>query len=276
MTGQLDGHKSSGGESSPTTTVPRPNPACDSVSDSGADSGSDSGSETVAQILSAQAALLEQWISSPEALTVATHIVRKRSLTYCPDELIHEAWLRLQRSMAARSEPLPEMNDLTSAARYCARVLDNLSRDWIRTNRRRRELSVASFHEANELDPQSSRRDLVDPTDPHLIVETRLLLEQLIHKVADRAEKGLRCGTCPAEVVTATAIEILQMALAGIQPGDQGREWIDQLMYTALDRVSPEPLSTEAARTQRKSRCGRCVMNLLNQSMRDMGAGDLQ
>lgn len=74
----------------------------------------------------------------------------------------------------------------------------------------------------------------------------------------------------------ATALEILQMALTGIEPGDQGREWIDQLMYTALDRVAPTPDASAAARTQRKSRCGRCVMDLLNASMIDMGGGEPQ
>lgn len=234
------------------------------------------GHSSADSVISAQSDLLERWIMSPDAQVVAAQILRKRSLAYAPSELIHEGWIRLQRSMATRSEPLPEMSDLTSAARYCSRVLDNLSRDWVRTNLRRREISVASIHQATESDQQQSRLDLVDRSDPHLIVETRFLLEQLIHKVAERAERGVHCGSCAPEVVVATALEILQMALTGIEPGDQGREWIDQLMYTALDRVAPTPDASDAARAQRKSRCGRCVMDLLNASMMDMGGGEPQ
>lgn len=227
-------------------------------------------------VVIAQSQLLEHWIMSPAAHVVATQILRKRSLSYAPNELIHEGWIRLQRSMASRTEPLPEMSDLTSAARYCLRVLDNLSRDWVRTSLRRQEISVSSEQLTTTADHQTLHSDRMDPTDPHRIVETRLLLEQLVHKVAERAERGIDCVACPPEVVVATALEILQMALAGIQPGDQGRDWIDQLMYSALDRVASEPAASTAARTQRKSRCGRCVMELLNAGMLDLGGGDSQ
>ena len=223
-------------------------------------------------IKNAQLSLLEEWITSPEALNVAGRILRRRSLNYAPTELIHEAWLRLQRSMAARSEPLPEMSDLTAAARYCSRVLDNLSRDWVRVGLRRRELMMASIDEIEETLPQSF---VAGTSDPNELTHTRLLLTQLVHMIAVRADAGWRCSSCSTEIVVAAAIEIVQMALAGTQPNGDGRNWIDQLMYVAIDRVHPDPAVSDAARAQRKSRCGRCVMELLNAAMSDVNGGDL-
>jgi hypothetical protein len=208
-------------------------------------------------LVARQAELLEAWLLSPDAHTTARRLLARRRLDRQPAELLDEAWIRIRRSLTDRTDPLPDLTDEAHAARYAARVLDNLSRDWVRAAARRSE--VALFEDAAPA-----------VIDDHSAFEARLVLERLLHAVAARGSSGVSCSGCPDAVVVATALEVVHLVLAGHDGGDRGRSWIDQLLHVAVDRVDGGVQRTEAARNQRKSRCGRCASQLLTAS-----AGDL-
>jgi hypothetical protein len=211
--------------------------------------------------IAAQRTRLEAWLATDAATTAARRLITRRRLDCSPDDLINDAWIRIRQSFTNRTEPLPDLDDEQAAARYCARVLDNLCRDRLRQGSRRRELSLTTI--SGEAEPTSD-------ADPSATAETRILVEQLLFAVGRRAENGLTCAGCQPAVVAATALEILHLVLNGDDTGDRGRTWFDQMLHTALERVDPNTATTEAARNQRKSRCGRCVSELLTDSMRDL------
>lgn len=211
--------------------------------------------------ITAQQGRLEAWLASDTATSVARRLIIRRRLDCSPGDLINDAWIRIRQSFTNRVEPLPDLDDDDSAARYCARVLDNLSRDRLRQGSRRRELSLTTI--SGDAEPTAD-------ADPSTTTETRILVEQLLFAVGRRAENGLSCTGCQPAVVAAAALEILHLVLNGDDTGDRGRTWFDQMLHTALERVDPNTPSTDAARNQRKSRCGRCVSELLTASMRDL------
>lgn len=238
----------------------------DRVSDGVSDGISDEAGDGVGGLatrLETQRALLQTWVTSPEARALAVMLVRRRRLTSSPDELISEAWLRIMRSFRTRTEPLPEMNTLVDAQRYCARVIDNLCRDAGRRTMRSRESSLDVLTEERNLQP-------VTATDPIDEANNRLMVERLLMVLGAHVDKGFRCPGCPTHVAAATAFEVLHMVLAGVDGEQRGRNWWDQLLYTALDRVDPpegDRSVSAAATAQRKSRCGRCVTELLNAAL---------
>ena len=221
----------------------------------------------LAHQVASQRRLLHEWLATDEARRVAQRLVSRRNLGISADDLINEAWIRIERSFSGSSDARPDIADMASAARYCARILDNLARDHTRAASRRRELPMSTFS-------QDTITDRSDPeSDPAVGRESRILVEQLLFAVGRRAEGAVTCDGCPPEVVAAAALEILHLVLDGDDTGDRGRTWFDQILHTALGRVDPLQPTTEAARNQRKSRCGRCVSELLQASMDDLMGG---
>lgn len=208
-----------------------------------------------------QRALLESWVQSPEALQLAGAVIRRRGLEQSPAELISEAWLRIMRSFENRTEPLPSMSSSQEAARYGARIIDNLCRDHARRSMRRRETSLDLMLE--------SRGDSAAPSiAPIEDADARLMLEQVLIALGRTIESGFRCPGCPNHIAASTALEVIHMVLAGEDGDTRGRTWLDQLMYVALEKVDPQPAEkSPSAQSQRKSRCGRCVTELLNTAL---------
>lgn len=208
-----------------------------------------------------QRALLESWVQSPEALQLASAVIRRRGLEQSPAELISEAWLRIMRSFENRTEPLPSMSSSQEAARYGARIIDNLCRDHARRSMRRRETSLDLMLE--------SRGDSAAPSiAPIEDADARLMLEQVLIALGRTIESGFRCPGCPNHIAASTALEVIHMVLAGEDGDTRGRTWLDQLMYVALEKVDPQPAEkSPSAQSQRKSRCGRCVTELLNTAL---------
>jgi len=99
------------------------------------------------------------------------------------------------------------------------------------------------------------------------------LVEQLLLAVAARGTHMVRCQGCPPELVVTTAMECLHMVLAGDDGGDRGRDWFDRVLHTALSRVDTSDRS-DRAQDQRKSRCGRCVTDLLGATMNEILGGN--
>jgi hypothetical protein len=154
------------------------------------------------------------------------------------------------------------MTSVQETSRYGARVIDNLCRDLARKNFRRRETSLEVMLTDRSGDQALATSDTADGT------ETRMMLEQVLLALGRNIEAGFTCPGCPNHVAAATALEVVHMVLAGEDGDTKGRNWLDQMLYVALERVDPETTpKSDAARTQRKSRCGRCVTELLNAAL---------
>jgi DNA-directed RNA polymerase specialized sigma24 family protein len=217
-----------------------------------------------AHLLGLQRDLIEAWLASDAAVRTAERYLRWRSVDADPAEICNEAWVRLNGSMKHRDSPLPAVTTTDDAAAYCARVIDNLVRDRRRAAHRRR------------IDPLDDFQDLATGTGVSTSEERvldRMLIEQLLHVVADMGTRTAPCEGCPRAVVVATALEVVHMVLAGDEGGPRGREWMDQHIHTALARVDSAE-RTERAWDKRKSRCGRCVVELLGAAMAEV-TGDV-
>ena len=234
---------------------PRPTPICSWTSQVGSeDEIILSVSETSPQTRD----LLTAWLESADALATATRLVRRRGLSVSGPDLVNEAYLRMRRRFDDRVDT-PRFTDLRDAARYGARMLDNLSRDLLRSRRRGPVLV-----RLDDGDVALSDGDEVGD------VERRILVEQLLRVVARRATEHIACHGCPSEVVAAAALEVVHLVLSGHDGTDRGRTWFDQMIHAALSRVDPYVAPSDAARNQRKSRCGRCAADLLSASMSDL------
>ncbi|MEY2974954.1 MAG: hypothetical protein RIR49_1374 [Actinomycetota bacterium] len=215
--------------------------------------------------LERQRRLLLDWLGSDDASATAARLLRRRDLDWPADDLINDAWIRIVGSLERRSQPLPDLDVPAKAARYAARVLDNLARDRLRERLGRREVSLEQAMLGVASAPSTSGHE-----DG---VTDRVLLEQLLHAVAQRAGDGVRCAGCPGEVVAAAALEVIHMVLLGDEGGRRGRSWMDRVLRSAIERVDPTHPESPAARDQRVSRCGRCASDLLAAGMSDlMGA----
>lgn len=221
---------------------------------------SDVAPEPVHPELARQRALLDSWLRSDDATVTARRLLTRRGLDASPADLVNDAWVRITESIARRTEPYPELTESRHAARFCARVLDNLSRDRLRSGARRREVELFDTFADERADPAA--------------MDTRLMLQQLLGAVAARAEQLDPCPGCPDEVVAAAALELIHLVLAGHDGGERGRTWIDQMLYLALDRVDGGVSRTEAAASQRKARCGRCIDGLLRAAAADLVGAD--
>jgi hypothetical protein len=205
--------------------------------------------------LAEQRLLLETWLQSDEALRVAQRLVHSRRLRRSPEELVSEAWLKLDRHLNGRATAFPDLRDEISAGRYLYRVLDNLSRDMLRADNRRNDLELVD-------------QALVSAHSEG--VETRMMLEQLVWSVGRLAATQPPCDGCSSVVVASAALSVLHLLLADSDGAINGRTALDRLLYEALQHASHRPLSDEALR-QRKARCGKCITELLTDGLREIG-----
>ena len=206
--------------------------------------------------LDRQQALVLAWLQTDDALQASRRLLARRSLDLSPGDLIHEAWIRVRRSFEQRTTPLPDLPSTIEAARYGARVLDNLTRDHARRQRRSGEVTV-----------NPSDLDLRDPESSSDHIEDRVLVEQLLLEVSEAITEMPGCPGCDDTVVAAGALTLLHLVLGGHDGSSRGRTWIDRMLHEALDRVDPSGDLSDAARNQRKSRCGRCVIELITAGM---------
>ena len=212
--------------------------------------------------LSAQRSLVLSWLASAEARSTAEALVRRHSDgSFIADDLLHDAWIRLDSVFERRVTAYPHLADSVGIARFCTRVLDNLARDRMRSVRRRREVALVDF-DLPRLEPMV------------LGVEERVLLHRLVEVIGRVRVDDVSCQGCSSEVVVATALEIVHLVLSGDEGAETGRTWMDRLMHAALDRVVGDDGLSYEARTQRKSRCGRCVVELLSRSMHQLMEDD--
>ncbi len=208
----------------------------------------------------AQGELIHGWLASDDARMTASRLLRRRGLTDDPDDLLHDAWLRINRSFDSDRPLLETMDDSRDAARYGARVLDNLARDRVRRQSRRNEVTLNPA----DLDIRATAAGSDDASNE------RVLVEQLLNQVALLVGDMPHCRGCSNDVVAAAALALLHMVLNDEPGAERGRRWIDQMLNAALERVDPKMPSSQSAREQRKSRCGRCVIALITAAMTEL------
>jgi hypothetical protein len=206
-------------------------------------------------VLHNQRVLAERWLQSDEAMRIAGRLVRSRRMHRSPEEIISEAWLRIERHFGNRSRPLSDFGDEVVVSRYMYRVLDNVSRDLIRSDIRK-----------------IGARLVEDPAVPSHAdaVESRVILEHLIWAVGQEATAPRRCDGCSDAIVVSAALTVLHLLLED-QGGElRGRATLDRLITDALKFATHDALS-EAAIRQRKSRCSDCIVELLQDGLRRTG-----
>ena len=218
-------------------------------------------SDLVHDLLQRQRTLIAEWLASEPAVITAKRYLRWRTLDDDPAEVCNEAWVRITTALDRRAAPLPDVATLDDAAAYAARTIDNIVRD------RRRRLTRRGDAHVEDL-PELLLTAGDDGHEAHVV--DRVLIEQLLVIVASKAGAPDRCPGCPGEVVIATALEVLHMVLAGDEGGDRGRAWIDRLIHTPLERTDAHTPASDRALDQRKSRCGRCVIDLLSAALREL------
>lgn len=209
------------------------------------------------------ARLVQRWLASDDAHATARRLAQRRGLPIEPNELVHDAWVRIEQGIQSNTHNFEDVFDARSAARYGARTIDNLSRDRLRAAQRRREFSLDVIEIVGPADGAADATN----GEYRSSSDQRLVVEDLLESVIERAGEGTRCRGCPVDVVVATAITLIHMVLNDEPGAERGRQWIDQMLYAALERSNPSATIVGAAGEQRKSRCGRCVMALLRDAI---------
>ena len=164
--------------------------------------------------------------------------------------------MSMRSSLARRSEAFPHLHDQISAHRYAARSMQRTSIDISRTVRR-----IES--RTHVMDDQIFDSKVLEHIRQ---VDDSVTIDRWRRAVINHARHDLSCSGCPSDVVFAAALKLLAM----LQIGDQGS--ISDLMYEALQEVDDDfPEEKSDAARQRKSRCTRCVLNLLRDAAESAG-----
>jgi len=203
--------------------------------------------------------MIQLWLGTDEARRHAGIFARRAGIGNEADDVVAEAYLRVSDAMGRRSEPHPSMSEESHAARYAMRVLDNVCRDRRRTANRRAESPGVALENLPEETSQPTVLGLVDGPE---------VMEALLRKVGELAVAGFTCPGCNREVAAAMALEVVHIALSGRPVDGNGRTWLDRLLHTALLNVEGDLGRSETAQNQRKSRCGRCAVELLESAAR--------
>ena len=207
--------------------------------------------------LSDQVTEILHWFENPESILWASTCCRRHGLPADMAGDIHsDSWVKVRTALARRTESFPDLHDVSSAHRYAARSMQRTAIDITRAVRR-----------------VESRIQVMDDQihDPAVFEEMRkvddsVMIERWRRAVVSHARQDLHCSGCPNDVVFAAALRLLAM----IQIGDQAS--ISDLVYEVLREVDddfPEE-RTDAAR-QRKSRCSRCILELLHDAAKSAG-----
>ena len=211
--------------------------------------------------LADQLRMIQLWLGSDEARRHAAVFARRAGLGDEADDVIAEAYLRVSDAMTRRTAPHPSMTEDSHAARYAMRVLDNVCRDRRRTAKRRAE---------TQTDALENIAEHPEPAGPFALVDGPGMMEDLLRAVGTVAELGVTCPGCNREVAAAMALEVVHLALSGRPVDGTGRTWFDRLLHTALLNVEGDLGRSETAQNQRKSRCGRCAVELLETAARQV------
>lgn len=211
--------------------------------------------------LETQLGLVSSWIMGEDARLTARRLTSKYRLQIEPGDLINETWLKLAQSFGRRGEPYDDLNDDKSAARFAYRAMDNLCRDMTRSAKRRGD--VVEYDDLSLAYATAGGFSEVDQ---------KLFLEQLLFSVGSMVKSPKDCPGCPSAIAAAVALETVHLMMRGDVGDESGRQWLDRLMYEALEAVDGNQRDRSGdAQRQRKLRCGRCATEIITLGLDKMG-----
>lgn len=199
------------------------------------------------------------WAGSSAGLEAAQRLQRKYGLVDEPGDLVSTTVEKLSNSLTRRPEPLPGVTSETEAIRYAYRSMSNLAID---AARRRRQESRALLSVAR-----------LAPTQPGTdhTATSQVFIEELFSALHRVTTAGFTCKACNDRVTYAAATEVLHLALLEGSDAAVGQSWLDDVIYSVVDRYEGGMSGSAAARRQRRSRCRRCVMELLQAALSTIG-----
>lgn len=199
------------------------------------------------------------WLRSEQGPLSARRLVTKYGLAEDADDLVSMVVEKLSASMTRRSAPIGDINSQDQAIRYTYRTMSNLAVDLAR---RRRNESAALVNVA---------RLAPDVPGPEHAATTQIFIEELFASLHRVVSSGFTCAACREQVTYAAATEVLHLALLEGSDAALGQSWLDDVIYSVVDRFEGGMSRSAAAQRQRRSRCKRCVMELLQASVEAIG-----
>ena len=217
----------------------------------------DSNIESVRWNLSTQISAILGWFETRESALWSEVCCRRYGIPSDMAGDVHsESWIKVRSALSRRSEQFSQLHDQVSGNRYAARSMQRTAIDIARTVRRIESRS------------QVMDDELLDPAvlEQMRQVDDSVTIERWRRSVVIHARHDLNCSGCPHDVVFAAALKLLAL----MQIGDQGS--ISDLMYEVLQDIDDDfPAEKSDAARQRKSRCTRCVLNLLRDAAESAG-----
>ena len=217
----------------------------------------DSNIESVRWNLSTQISAILGWFETRESALWSEVCCRRYGIPSDMAGDVHsESWIKVRSALSRRSEQFSQLHDQVSGNRYAARSMQRTAIDIARTVRRIESRS------------QVMDDELLDPAvlEQMRQVDDSVTIERWRRSVVIHARHDLNCSGCPHDVVFAAALKLLAL----MQIGDQGS--ISDLMYEVLQDIDDDfPAEKSDAARQRKSRCTRCVLNLLREVAESAG-----
>ena len=199
------------------------------------------------------------WAVSEGGSDAAARLARKYGLADEPADLVAMTCERLATSMQRRSERLPNVNSDEEATRYAYRTMSNLAIDMARRNRNEKHAIV------------SAARLTPTPPGTDQTATSSVFIDELFSAMHRVAASGFVCKSCDSRITYAAATEVLHMALLEGSDAAVGQSWLDDVIYSVVDRYHSGMSRTPAAQRQRRSRCRRCVMELLQAALSTIG-----
>jgi len=199
------------------------------------------------------------WLHSEPGRLSARRLIRKYGLTEDADDLVSMVIEKLSASLARRDMPIHGIANEDQAVRYAYRAMANQAIDLAR---RRHSESVALVSVAR-----------LAPSLPGTenTVTSQVFIEELFVSLHRVVSEGFACPSCREQVTYAAATEVLHLALLEGSDAALGQSWLDDVIYGVVDRYETGMNKSAAARRQRRSRCRRCVMELLQAALAAIG-----
>lgn len=202
---------------------------------------------------------MAMWLRSDGGQDAAIRLVRKYGLLEDAQDLVSMTTQRLSVALDRRTGPLPAVDSTDGAIRYAYRSMSNLAIDLAR---RRRSESTALISMAR-----------ITPTTlgPEQSAISQVFIEELFTALHHVTATGFTCSACNDRITYAAATEVLHLALIEGSDAAAGDTWFDDVIYSVVDRYHSGMSRSNAAQRQRRSRCKRCVMELLQASLKHIG-----
>jgi hypothetical protein len=226
-----------------------------------------------------------EFLQSPGAVQFARRCAVERGLA--PDlagDLVHDAWLRTRSTFQRRTEPYPDLDGDDAFRRYAWRVIATAAIDRARLSAHRREVLASPDAHVHHADASNEDRVPLAPLgmatdDPgYDAVDWRTIGVRWRTAVAHEVDADIApCPGCAGTLVAAVALHICNCVAAGRLGSESlGDSELDALLYDGLTRYDTSTFSStsavmSAAQRKKKSRCGRCIVDLLRTAATRIG-----